>query len=138
MSRLHLRTFRWLLPAAPLALALAFGLGVFLVLGPVLLDVQAPDRDPRVGFEGVEVFVRFDPERARAASFRALLNGADVTDELAVAKNGAHGSLHGLLHGDNELRLQIFGAAYWPPGLLTEETRIFHIQFRPPLDIDRG
>lgn len=124
--------------AAFLALAAAVGLGAFLLLGPVLLEVRTPENDQRVGLEGIEVFLRFDAERARSATFRAMLNGADVTDELDVARNGAHGSLHGLLHGDNELRLQVFGEGYWPPGLLIEETRSYHVRFRPPLDLDRG
>ncbi|MCP3985949.1 MAG: hypothetical protein GY723_16325 [bacterium] len=138
MSSRKSRNYRMLVPLAAGGLAVVVGLGLFLLRGPNLLDVRAPERGPRVGIEGVEILVRFDPERARAASFRALLNGADVTQELDLAQNGAHGSLHGLLHGDNELRLQIFGEGYWPHGLLLEETRTYHIQFRPRLDFDRG
>ncbi|MBW2393606.1 MAG: hypothetical protein JRG95_05005 [Deltaproteobacteria bacterium] len=138
MSGLHLRSFRWLVPLGLCGLPLAAGLAGLLMLGPALLDVQTPVADAQVGIEGVEVFVRFDVVRARAATFRALLNGADVTDELEVAQNGVHGSLHGLLHGDNELRLEIYGEGYWPPGLLLEETRTYHIRFRPRLDFNRG
>ncbi len=133
-----LRTLRWLLPASAAGLAAGVGLGAFLLLGPVLLDVQAPAGAATVGLEGVEVFLRFDAERTRHATFRALLNGADVTDELEVAPNGVHGSLHGLLHGDNELRFEVYGEGYWPPDLLVEETRSYSIRYRPPLDLDRG
>ncbi|MCP5058219.1 MAG: hypothetical protein GY937_16055 [bacterium] len=142
MPSIHLRRFRWFALLGLCGLPLAAGLAGLLLLGPVLLHVQAPVGDPQVGIEGVEVFVRFDPARARSATFRALLNGADVTDELEIAQNGVHGSLHGLLHGllhgDNELRLEIYGEGYWPPGLLLEETRTFHIQFRPRLDFNQG
>ena len=58
--------------------------------------------------------------------------------ELEVAPNGVHGSLHGLLHGDNELELQVYGEGYWPPDLLLEESHTYHVHFRPPLDMDRG
>lgn len=138
MPSIHFRSFRRLALLGLCGLLLAAGLVGLLLLGPALLRVQTPVGDPQVGIEGVEVLVRFDAARARSATFRALLNGADVTDELEVAQNGVHGSLHGLLHGDNELRLEIYGEGYWPPGLLLEETRTYHIQFRPRLDFDQG
>jgi hypothetical protein len=131
-------------PWQRLLLAIGVGLVVgtlgaaWLVKGPVLLRVQAPTSDQTVGVEGVQVLVRFDLARTRPPTFRALLNGADVTRELEVADNGAHGSLHGLLEGDNELRFEIYGTGYWPDDLVVLETRSFRIRFRPPLQHHRG
>ncbi|MBW2240523.1 MAG: hypothetical protein JRH01_00930, partial [Deltaproteobacteria bacterium] len=68
MSGLHLRSFRWLVPLGLCGLPLAAGLAGLLMLGPALLDVQTPVADAQVGIEGVEVFVRFDVVRARAAT----------------------------------------------------------------------
>lgn len=125
------------LAAAVIGAGLAVGLAG--LRAPVLLDVRAPGQGQRVGIEGVDVLVRFDPAgRAEPATFRVLLNGADVTDRLAVAKNGAHGVLYGLLDGDNRVRVEIFGRGYWPTGLLVEEARELEVQFRRPLDLDRG
>ena len=116
-------------------------LGVALVglRGPVLLDVRSPAAGEQVGIEGVDVLVRFDPDgRAEPATFRVLLNGADVTDRLAVANNGAHGTLYGLLDGDNRVSFEIFGRGYWPTDLLVEEAREFQVLFRRPLNLARG
>ncbi len=129
-----------------LALAAAVGFGrlagsaltVGLLHGPVLLDVRSPQGDETVGLEGVEVWVLFNADRARSRTFRALLNGADVTRELDVAKNGAIGSLHTLLEGENELRLEVRGEALWPRDLLVQETRTFRILFRPPVHSRQG
>jgi len=142
MSSTPFRLFRPEL--GPLLLAVLAGLllggvgAAWLVKGPVLLEVRAPASSQTVGFEGVEVLVRFDLEHTREGTFRALLNGADVTRELEVAANGAHGSLHGLLEGDNELRFEIYGTGFWPEDLLVQETRSFRIRFRPPLHVDQG
>lgn len=104
-----------------------------------LLQVQLPLPDQSVGHEGLELLVRFPGSgRAQGATFRALLNGADVTESLDTADNGAHGRLQGLLDGENVLRLEIFGRAPGPLGLLWEEVREIRIFFQRPVSVDRA
>jgi hypothetical protein len=106
---------------------------------PALLRVETPADGETVGVGGVELLVRFDaPERVEASTFRARLNGADVTEGLLVAGNGAHGRLHTLLAGPNELEVSVFGRPWWSPGPLVEARRRLEIRFRPPTDWDRG
>lgn len=116
----------------------AIGLGV---RGPGLLAVEAPERLD-VGVEGLSLLVRFAEGRAASSTFRATLNGADVTPLLEVARNGAHGELHGLLDGRNRLRLRIFGTGLAGPGfgpeLWFEEVRELEVWYRRPVDWDRG
>lgn len=106
--------------------------------GPVLLEVILPVPGAPVGLGGFELLVRFPPEIAVAETFRALLNGADVTDQLTTGANGSHGRLVGLLPGDNRLRLEIFGRVPWATDHLFEQSRELPIRMRPPLDLDRG
>jgi hypothetical protein len=107
--------------------------------GPVALEVVAPAAGDTVGLAGIEVLVRFPlGERIVPETFRALLNGADVTDSLAVGANGAWGRLHGLLEGENVLRLEVFGRTPWRPDSLFEQSREVVVRMRPPLDLDRG
>ena len=120
------------------AAALALGAGAAWWATHPLLEVAAPPDQERVGLEGVEVLVRFARERVEAATFRVLLNGADVTGELEVATNGASGRLVGLLDGPNHLRFEVFGRSPWPPGLLVEEGWERVVWFRRPLGTDRG
>ena len=130
---------RWALVAAvAVGLIAGSGLTVLLLHGPVLLDVRSPSGHQTVGLEGVEVWVLFAPGRTRSSTFRAFLNGADVTSELDVAENGAIGSLYGLLDGENELRLEVLGEALWPRELLVQEARTFRILFRPPVQSRQG
>jgi hypothetical protein len=104
-----------------------------------LLQVELPVPDQAVGHEGVELLVRFPASgRAQAPTFRALLNGADVTAGLDSAENGVHGTLHGLLDGENVLRLEVFGRPPWPSGVLWEETRELRVFFRRPVTVDRA
>ena len=112
-----MQTRSWILTLL-LALAVTAGLSVGLLHGPRLLVIHSPDVESRVGLGGVELLVRFSPGHAQVGTFRALLNGADVTEQLRVASNGAHGSLHGLLEGQNELRLEIFGVGLVAGGSL--------------------
>jgi hypothetical protein len=108
--------------------------------GPTLIEVVSPAPGEVVGIEGLQVWVRF-PSGGRIApeTFRVLLNGADVTEAIATGENGAYGELHGLLEGENVLRLEVFGRA---PGcarsLLFEQTRVVHVRMRPPLSLHRG
>ncbi len=125
-------------------LTLLLGLGVTTaglwaaVHGPQLLAVQAPTQESRVGLGGIEVLVRFSQAHTQAGTFRAILNGADVTDQLKVAKNGAHGSLQGLLEGPNELRLEVFGSGWWPADLHVEERHTLTVLYRPPRQLNQG
>ena len=111
--------------------------------GPVLIEVVAPDPGARVGIDGIELFVRFPGSNplgdlALSETFRALLNGADVTGSLTTGENGAYGRISGLLEGDNVLRLEIFGRTPWRPGSFFEQAREVHLRMRPPADLDRG
>jgi hypothetical protein len=122
--------------AAALALVLA---AVVSLRAPRLLAVESPALGDSVGIEGVEVLVRFDGAgRVEPSTFRALLNGADITAQLEVAENGVHGRLHGLLDGPNVLRLQAFGRGLFGHRVLVEESVEREILYRPPLDLDRG
>ena len=126
------RAARWLVLALVVGLALAAPR--LLLRSPGLLTVSSPES---VGLEGLEVLVRFHPS-AEPATFRALLNGADVTDQLEVAPNGAHGSLHTLLSGTNVLRFEVFGRGVWPPEVLVEESAERRVEYDAPLNLDRG
>lgn len=123
--------------AAALALVAAAAAAAMRV--PGLLEVEMPGGDEVVGLGGFELLVRFDEEgRAEPSTFRALLNGADVTDQLETAPNGAHGRLPGLLEGPNRLRLEIFGRARWPWPIWVEESRELRVLYRPPPHLDRA
>jgi len=128
----------------------------WLVSARGLMEVQVPgEGDGTVGAGGLELLVRFpEPARVESSTFRALLNGADVTGELEVAANGAHGRLHGFLDGPNELRVAVFGRPWWaawaaetplepwlPLGareLLVEASQRIPLRYRGPTDWDRG
>lgn len=105
--------------------------------GPVLLDVRSPEPGATVGLRGVELLVRF-PRDAAAETFRASLNGADVTDLLTTGDNGTYGRLLGLLPGENVLRLEVFGRLPWSRHHLYEQSRELRLRMRPPVDLDRG
>ncbi len=127
------------LVAALLLLGWAFGGSFLPPRGPVLLHVEAPPDGAVVGPQGVEVLVRFAPrDRVAAETFRALLNGAEVTDELTTAENGAWGRLHGLLDGENVLRLEIFGRSWASRHRLVEQAREVRVRLRRPLDLNQG
>jgi len=106
--------------------------------GPVLLEVLTPASGAHVGIEGIELLVSFPPEVAFGETFRALLNGADVTDQLTTGENGTSGRLFDLLPGENRLRLEIFGRAPWAPDEVFEQSRELRIWMRPPFELDRG
>lgn len=152
---------RRLLPGLVLVLGLGGGgglAGAWLASPWGLLQVEMPAAGATVGVGGVEVLVRFpEPARVEASTFRALLNGADVTGQLDVAANGAHGRLHGLLDGGNELRVAVFGRPWWagwvaatplrtwvagakvaPRGVLVEASRRIPLRYRRSPDWDRG
>jgi hypothetical protein len=108
-------------------------------LRPELLTLTTPEPGQLVGLGGVEVIVSFpEPERVRTSTFRALLNGVDITEEFTTADNGAYARIAALLDGENVLRFEIFGQGYWPRGVLVEEAREVRILMRPPLLLHRG
>jgi hypothetical protein len=106
--------------------------------GPTLIEVLAPRPGAQVGLGGIELLVRFPTEVALGETFRALLNGADVTELLTTGENGCQGRLVDLLPGENRLRLEIFGRLPWAPQRLFEQSRELRIRMRPPLELDRG
>jgi hypothetical protein len=103
------------------------------------IALHAPAAGARVGVEGLELLARFEPAgRVEPATVRVLLNGADVTAACVTASNGIHGRLHGLLEGENRVRVEAFVRARWPAGLLVAQAREVRVWFRPPLGFDRG
>lgn len=130
------------MPRAGIAAAILATLAIWPSLppnGPRLLEVVSPEPGATVDLRGVELLVRFAPQGATAPeTFRALLNGADVTDLLTTGENGTYGKLVGLLPGENVLRLEVFGRVPWNPDRLFEQSRELHIRMRPPLQLDQG
>jgi len=111
------------------------------LLQPALLELESPPAEGGdIGPQGLPILVRFPRDgRARPATFRAWLNGADVTDQLAVATNGCEGVLHGLLDGENDLRLEVFGRVRaLPAGWLIRQERTLRVSFHHPVAWDRG
>ena len=106
--------------------------------GPVLLEVVEPAPGAELGIAGFELLVRFPPEIVAAETFRALLNGADVSDLLTTGENGCYGQLLGLLPGDNLLRLEVFGRVPWSDDQLFEQSREVRVRMRPPQNLDQG
>jgi hypothetical protein len=108
-----------------------------LFIGAPLFEVRLPGHASQPPHSGsVEVFVGFAPGgRVAWDTFRALLNGHDVTGELTLGRNGAHGKLLGLTEGDNQLKLQIFGRSWWG-GRYVEDEQVLelHVAGRPDLD----
>jgi hypothetical protein len=106
--------------------------------GPRLLEVLSPAAGATVDLRGVELLVRFASDAAAPETFRALLNGADVSAQLTTGENGSYGKLLELLPGDNVLRLEVFGRLPWDRDRLFEQARELRLRMRPPLDLDRG
>lgn len=128
---------KWVCGAVGLAGALAL-LAWGAWLRPAI-HLDAPSAGARVGVEGVEVLARFEPAgRVEPSTVRVLLNGADVTADCVAASNGVHGRLHGLLEGENRVRVEGFARAPWPAGLLVAQAREVRVWFRPPPAFDRG
>lgn|GEM_PF-3263403 len=101
------------------------------------MALEAPRAGERIGIGGLELLVRFDG-RVEPSTVRVLLNGADVTAACVTASNGVHGRLHGLLDGENRVRVEAFARARWPAGLLVAQAREVRVWFRPPTGFDRG
>lgn len=123
---------------AGLALALVIAVPALPPHGPVLLEVIAPEPGAEIGIGGFELLVRFAPGHALPETFRARLNGADVTDLLTTGENGSFGRLVGLLPGENVLRLEVFGRAPYAGDLRFEQVREIRVRMRVPVELDRG
>jgi hypothetical protein len=104
----------------------------------VLLEVVSPQSGDAIGLDGIELLVQFPGAGAASETFRALLNGADVTDLLTTGENGCYGQLFGLLPGDNLLRLEVFGRVPWSDDQLFEQSREVRVRMRPPQNLDQG
>ena len=106
---------------------------------PSLLWVQAPVEGDVIGVGGVEVMIRFPRERQiEADSFVALLNGADVTQELITGANGAVGRLFGLLEGENTLHFEVRGDRGGVPDRFLPDVRDVRFLVRLPQGVNRG
>ena len=134
ISRRGLRRLARVLVAAALVAAVGLTLP-----DRELLRVLSPRQGTVVGDAGVEVMVRYPREdRVEPGTLRVLLNGADATRDLTSGRNGAYGRLHGLLDGENVLRVEVFGRRWWLPGLLVEEAREVRFLVRLRHDWNRG
>ena len=139
MSRARVRGIIRTLAVAATVLAGVAVLALTSPGGPDLARVLAPRPGDVVGIEGVEVMVRLpDDGRADPATLRVLLNGADVTEQLIRGQNGAYGRLHGVLDGENTLRVLVEGASWELDDRPYEKAREVRFLVRRPLDADRG
>jgi hypothetical protein len=107
--------------------------------GPELVSVLSPEPGEVIGVDGVVVVARVPADgRVRSGSLRVLLNGADVTPELITADNGAVGRLHGVLDGENVLRVEVEASSWWQDGRAFATGREVRFLARRPLNLDRG
>ena len=107
--------------------------------GPGLVSVVSPRPGEVVGLDGGRLIARIPVDRrVRAGSVRVFLNGADVTHQVITANNGAVGQLHGLLDGENVLRVEVEATSWWLDGRPWAAAREVRFLARRPLDLDRG
>lgn len=117
--------------------AISLGLAIATVFGRPAILIETPRPGDEIGVGGARLFVRFEPDGAvDPATVRILLNGADVTRECLVAGNGVSGDLHGLLDGENRVRVE--ARVRRPGGVFRDESREVRVRFRPPPAFDRG
>ena len=110
----------------------------WLFLGRPLLEFRAPQAGQVVPVGSIEVIVGFPAaERVVVETFRCLLNDRDVTQHLTLGRNGAGGSVQGLLEGENRLRVEIFGRGWWP-GRFLEDARELSFRVQPLPTMDRA
>ena len=111
-----------------------------LFVGWPLLEVASPASDLE-GWRplgGIEVVVRFPSEqRVAPETFRCLLNGRDVTEQLSVGRNGAGGHVYPLQEGTNELRFEVFGRGWWATRYFLDGVDV-RVRARSPLGLDMG
>lgn len=112
--------------------------GGLLFLGPRLLELRAPAGEGWRPLGALEVLVRFPNEgRVVPETFRCLLNGRDVTEQLTVGRNGVGGSVYPLHEGRNRLRVEVFGRSWWSSRFYQDGAdRSFDV--RAPLGLDRA
>jgi len=110
-----------------------------LFIGAPLFEVELPGQAAQPPHSGeVEIYVGFAPGgRVAWDTFRALLNGHDVTASMTLGRNGAHGKLLGLTEGQNQLRLQIFGRSWWG-GEYVEDEQVLLLPVAGRPDLDRA
>jgi hypothetical protein len=107
--------------------------------GPSLVSIVSPRAGQIVGLDGVELMVRVpDDGRVVPQSLRVYLNGADVTHQVTTGQNGAVGRLHGLLDGENVLRIEVEAGSWWFDDRQFAAGREVRFLRRRPLDLDRG
>ena len=110
----------------------------WLFLGRPLLEFRAPQAGQVVPVGSIEVIIGFPAaERVVVETFRCLLNDRDVTQHLTLGRNGAGGSVQGLLEGENRLRVEIFGRGWWP-GRFLEDARELSFRVQPLPTMDRA
>ncbi len=110
----------------------------WLLLGRPLLEFRAPKAGQLVPVGRIEVIIGFPAaERVVVETFRCLLNDQDVTQHLTLGRNGAGGSVQGLLEGENRLRVEIFGRGWWP-GRFLEDARELTFRVQPLPTMDRA
>ena len=110
----------------------------WLFLGRPLLEFRAPQAGQLVPVGRIEVIIGFPAaERVVLETFRCLLNDQDVTQQLTLGRNGAGGSVQGLLEGENRLRVEIFGRGWWP-GRFLEDARELTFRVQPLPTMDRA
>ncbi len=107
-----------------------------LFLGRPLLEFHSPRAGQLVPVGSIEVIVGFpSADRVVPETFRCLLNDRDVTPDLTLGRNGAGGSVHGLLEGENRLRVEVFGRGWWPGRFLEDALELtFRVQPLPAID----
>jgi len=107
--------------------------------GPDLVSVVSPRPGEVVGLDGVRLVARVPVDgRVRPDSLRVLLNGADVTAQVITARNGVVGELHGLLDGENVVRVEVEAWSWWLDDRLWAASGEVRFLARRPLDLDRG
>jgi len=107
-------------------------------LGGGLIELKHPASGVRVPHGGLAVLVAFpDQDRVLPDTFRCVLNGRDLTRELARDREGATGSLSPLREGSNRLRVEIFGRGLWGDRFYQD---VVEVEFEvPPLyTLDRA
>lgn len=107
--------------------------------GPDPVTVVSPRPGEIVGVDGLRLVAQVPVDgRVRPGSLRVLLNGADVTAQVITARNGAVGQLHGLLDGENVVRVEVEASSWWLDGRPWAAAREVRFVARRPLDLDRG
>jgi hypothetical protein len=112
--------------------------GRLALFGARLIEIQAPRPGEQVAPGGVHVAVRFPAaDRTAVGTFRVLLNGRTVTGELTRARTGAVGSVVGAVEGENRLRIEVFGRAWWTRRYFEDSAEVV-FRVAPNFNLDRA